>query len=224
VLCFAGWKLGEALSKRDQERLTKRSQELLDKETPQNEVWTAPDTKAQVQLSVGEAQEQPQTVPFEIDEGIEAPGENVRIEARTYSAGQRLEFRNRPSPTGSEVRGFFERGDNVEVLGRTADDRWLLVGDEGVLVGYAVASDIVAPRPKVAKRVAQPPRAKPKVVQRTARSGAQAQVVTRNPQLAQTRTVSVRANTQCKAVVAQTGSKSDSRRGCALPNGQWAIA
>ena len=232
ALCAVGWQIGRALTKRDQQKLTERSGQLLAEGGPRSEVWTAPESKEKVRLSVGRAERRDTNVAVQLDRGVQAPASGMRVEAATYVvAAPRLNFRSSPNTrSDNNIIGYFDRGENVEVLGRTPDGQWAMVGDGGVLIGYAALRDGSAEtmrnpnayQPTRKRRVVA--RARPKVIQKTAQKGAAPVVIIRNPQTAQVKTVSVRASTQCKAVVAQTGSKSDAHNGCALPNGQWAIA
>lgn len=232
ALCAVGWQIGRALTKRDQQKLTERSGQLLEEDGPRSEVWTAPDSKEKVRLSVGRAEQRNTNVQVQYDRGVQAPPSGMRVEAATYVVtADRLNFRAAPSARDDRnIIGYFDRGENVEVLGRTADGQWAMIGDGGVLIGYAAVRaggvetlrNPNAAQPTRKRRVVA--RARPKVIQKASQKGAPPVVINRNPQTAQVKTAKVSATTQCKAIVAQTGSKSDTHNGCTLPNGQWAIA
>lgn len=230
LVCFA------ALSRRDNEALTARSAELLNEEGATTTRWEAPDSKKEVVIQTGEEQQMTKQVDFKIDAEVAAPQQGTIVEAKTYVvAVNRLNFRKSPTTASSDnLIGYFSRNDDVEVIGFTPDRQWALVGDEGVVVGYAAMRDggtklLLTPEEATAARIVNAPqnqaaaRARPRARPRVARTPT-ATGTTRVANNAATRTVSVSAATRCKAVVATLGRQTSRQNGCALPSGQWAIA
>lgn len=220
------WNL--ALRGKDNERLTAKSNELLNRDGATSENWYAPESKQNVRISTGQAHERNAEVPFAFDENVAKPAAGTVVEAKNYVVvTNRLNFRSAPR-TGNNLIGYFDKGETVEVIGRSADGKWALVGDRGVVVGYAAFRDdgqdlLVTPEQARARRatVKSTARARPKVVKQ---AGGDLSAAKPRTQTAKPKTAIVRASTECKAVTAQSGGKSDTRTGCALPNGQWAIA
>lgn len=233
ALCAIGWKIGKHLTMRDKEKLTERSTELINEDGPRSETFVAPESKEQIQLNVSAPEPGQASVPIAYDEGVAAPTNGIKVEAKTYIVSvPRLNYRSSPSAAdGGNIIGFFDAGENVEVLGRTPDGKWAMLGDGGVLIGYALFRDkniealrdpnAAAPIASLKKRTVV--HARPKVIRKVNGSAAPA-VATRDPKTATVKTAKVTAATQCKALVAQTGDKMQKLNGCALPNGQWSLA
>lgn len=132
-----GWNL--ALNKKDKEALTLRSRDLLEQEGSHEETWTAPESGKQVTISTSAAAPEEHQVDFKLDQSVENPSMGTQVVGKTYVVvAPRLNFRTSPSSiSDANLRGYFERDENVEVVGLTADGKWALVGDHGVVVGYA---------------------------------------------------------------------------------------
>lgn len=233
VLCAVGWTIGKKLTQRDKQKLTERSTQLINEDEPRSETFVAPESKEQIQLTTSAAQPKQASVPIAYDEGVAAPTNGIKVEAKTYVVSvPRLNYRSSPSAANDDnIIGFFTSGENVEVLGRTPDGKWAMIGDDGVLIGYAVfrdknveaLHDPDAAAPIASHRKRTVAHARPKVIHKASGATAPA-IATRNPSAATVKTTKVSAATQCKALVAQQGDKSQKLNGCALPNGQWSLA
>lgn len=236
VLCAVGWTIGKGLTKRDKQKLTERSAELISEDGPRNEVFVAPDSKEQIQLTTSEARPGQAEVPIAYDEEVAAPTNGIKVEARHYVvSAPRLSYRSSPNATSDDnIIGFFNAGENVEVLGRTPDGNWAMLGDGGVLIGYArfreknveLLRDPDATVPVASPKKRSVTYARPKVIRKATSGGASSApvIATRDPSTAKVKNAKVTAATQCKALVAQQGDKSQKLNGCALPNGQWSLA
>jgi Bacterial SH3 domain len=227
-LCLAAFKVAQDLNERDRLAFERRSADLLAQDGPTEEVWTAPDSGKQITIKTGVAQETDKQTTFDVDQGVDAPEAGTKIEATTYVVmTKRLNFRSGPSSEASDnVIGFFDKGENVEVIGKSPDGKWALVGDNGVVVGYAAfkqgKTDLLLTPDAAASARAAPhtkARAKPHIIKNLS-SG---EAVIRSDSTPVTH-VTVVASTQCKAYSAISGKAADSKTGCALPNGKWAMA
>lgn len=232
VLCTGAFKIAKYLTDKDKAEFEARSQELLQRAGPTQEVWIAPESGKQVTISTGEAQVSQQSLDFVVDNDVAAPEAGTTVEAATYVViAQKLNVRNAPSTdVDSKVIGFFNKGDNVEVIGRTPDGQWALVGDQGVVVGYAAtqlgAKDLLVPQEQAAQAEAAQAarrtvaRASPRILRNAATGASDLRVADSTS----VKTVKVIASTQCKAFSASIGKTTDKKTGCAQPNGQWAMA
>jgi hypothetical protein len=230
--CVGGTVVAVAIAKltnRDRAALRARSAELFNEDSAVSEAWVAPDSKARVTIVTTEPVEKQADIPFTLDEAVEAPEAGTRIEATTYVVNaRRLNFRSAPTTADPRnVIGYFDNGANVEVIGRTPDGKWALVGDEGVVVGYAAFSDrgsalLVTPEEARAKAPAnrlapvQPAMAKPKITNSLSTAGS-----VRVAEASRVKTVTVLASTQCKAATATSGKATESYLGCAQTDGKY---
>lgn len=236
------------LSKKDNDALNRRGTELINQPGTSNTVWSAPDTGQQVTIETGPETIQQKNVDFQYNSEVAKPTDNTIVEAKTYVVlASRLNFRSSPNvSTNENIIGYFNHDANVEVIGYTPDRKWALVGDEGVVVGYAALADsasklLATPEEAQEIRLAQAQQEAARlrgVKQRNAalaaarqreaaRSLDRAKPLTVNgTPLAQTRVVTaqVSASTRCKAQVARTGDQALSRNGCELANGQFRFA
>ena len=115
-------------------------------------------------------------------------------------------------------------------MGRTPDGEWALVGDEGVVVGYAKFRDkgkTLLETPADAQ-AAEQRRAHPRLAVRptkgeTLESNLGESSTIRVAENLNTKTAKVVASTQCKAITATRGAATDTKTGCAQPDGGWVI-
>ncbi len=238
AFCFS------VLSKRDNAALRQRSEELMNQQGPSSTSWVAPESGKQVTISTGEERIEQQNVKFQYNQDVAKPPANTQVEASTYEVvADRLNFRSAPNKDDpNNIIGYFNRDANVEVIGYTPDGRWALVGDNGVVVGYAAIVDgnsqlLVTPevaaqmREDRANEAAKTRNAKQrKAAQEAARAAeaardkARARPIAANGDVLPSKrviTTQVVASTTCKSQVARTGDQSLSRNGCKTTDGTF---
>lgn len=232
--CAAGWSFAANWSQTDKEGLDQASQQALDEPTGRMG-WQAPESGQQVQFQVTDTGEQNLDVEFQHLDSVEEPPEGSRVISRPFRTIGKIALRSSPdSISADNIVGSFNADQTVEIVAETPDRRWVMIGEDGVIVGYAVRDgfaelgqplskvrtnrhlvDVKAPaRPVVAKRKGKPRSAAPVMMAQVAPPPSQTQI----------RTVKLSATTQCKSLVAATGQKSAKRTGCQAPGGKWVFA
>ncbi|MGH3427606.1 MAG: hypothetical protein ACRDQZ_08570, partial [Mycobacteriales bacterium] len=114
--------------------------------------------------------------------------------------------------------------------------RWAMIGEEGVVVGYAERSSVSELNGQTLTRVHtvrhKIDRPGTRTAAVTTRHGHRVSVeqpttvaeVAPPPDAAQIRVTRVGASTQCKSLNAASGRQSDTKTGCEVPGGKWVFA
>lgn len=232
--CAVGWSIAKHWSQKDKDGLDQASQQALD--SPSGEMtWQAPESGQQVNFRAGAASEQDQDVNFQHLDSVEAPPQGSRVISRPFRTVGQVVLRSSPDNTGTgNIIGSFNSGQTVEIVGLTPDARWAMVGEDGVIVGYAEQAgfnELSQPLRQVRTErhlVEVPAPARPthaKLATKRQRAASRIAMMTASPPTpGQIKTTQVRATTQCKSLIASTGKQQDTRTGCKVPNGGWAIA
>ncbi len=137
VGCAAGL-IFSNMNHNDAQALAARENAAVDAPTPQNISWTAPESQQVVQLQTTAPMDMEHQIPVSYDQGIQAPAAGFKVEAKTYVVNTaRLNMRSAPTVADGNIVGYFEKGEHVQVIGRTPDGQWAILGDDGVVVGYS---------------------------------------------------------------------------------------
>lgn len=234
--CAVGWSFAKNWSEKDKQGLEGASQEALNSQNGQMG-WQAPESGAQVSFQTMNAGERNEDIEFEHLESVQEPPDGSRVVAKPFRTVARVALRSSPDNSASDnIIGRFNAGQTVEVVGLTPDLQWAMIGEDGVIVGYAARegfTELAQPLRKVvterhfvdkglATQVSAPKR-KAKARGRAAPPVMAAQVAP-PPDRSQVRTTKIAATTQCKTLVAVTGQQQDRKTGCNSPNGKWRIA
>lgn len=234
--CALGWTFAANWSKNDKDGLDRASQEALD-DPNGNMNWRAPESGAQVSFQSANAGERNEDVEFQHLENVEAPPEGSRVIARPYRTVARLALRSSPEDDNAyNILGRYNAGQTVEVVGMTPDAEWVMIGDQGVVIGYVKRTGLVESGQSL--RIAKTERyyvdspAPPKAAR--AKGKGKAKTRPAAPMMAQVappaaqgkvKTIKVAATTQCKSLTAATGqSQAQKLTGCNRPGGKWVIA
>ncbi len=221
VGCAAGWGFAANWSARDKAALDAASEQALDAPTPQTTQWTAPESGQAVTFQTAEPEVKTQTTEISYVENVAPPPQNVQIVARPFRANTVLRLRSSPDASNPDnIIGRFERGELVEVTGLTPDGRWAMIGDNGVVIGYAAREYLVTLDAYQTLRRTTTAKVKPDAGDGQPRR-ANATYAQATPKVVKT---SVMASTQCKSVVASSGAQSQRRTGCESPKGDWVFA
>lgn len=235
--CFVGFSMGFVLPPEENADLVVYSGQLLAEPGAVEDTWTGDDGQS-VELTTSDPEPQQQEVTFATDEAVEAPPEGVKVDPATYVVVTRtLNFRSSPTTADANIIGYFSKDEDVEVMGRTPDGKWALVGDNGVVVGYAAfeqnGHDLMKTPADAAEAEQKRARAKLFDQPRSDRQVASASRRTeqnlndsshiRVADVEKIKTTKVVASTECKSIIASHGSVSDQKTGCAQPDGGWAI-
>lgn len=243
AFCFA------ALSKRDNERLKQRSLELMQQKEPSKTEWVAPDSNQKVSIETSAAQPVQKRLEYTYSADVQKPPADTTIVAEDYVVvADRVDLRSMPQDTAaSTVVGYVNRYEKVQVIGLTKDGNWALIGNEGVVIGYAQlkqgASDALVtetsfaaapaadpePAPEPANHTKRKPAAKKPAAPKSAPKFALTKATPKTASGAtmitsKTKTAQVNATTFCKSQVARTGDKSLSRQGCLASNGNFTFS
>lgn len=233
--CALGWTFAANWSKRDKEDLDRASLDALD--GPNGNVdWRAPESGEQVRFRTADASERNEDVEFQHLDNVDAPPEGSIVVARPYRTLVRLALRSGPdNDSADNILGRYNAGQMVEVVGLTPDSEWAMIGDGGVVIGYALRSGLADAGQSL--RMAKTERyyieshaqAKPAATRargaRKAKAPAPVMMVQAAPTTPEKiKTVKVAATTQCKSLIAATGQQQQSRTGCNRPGGKWVFA
>lgn len=234
--CAVGWSFAKNWSEKDKHGLEDASQDALD--SPDGQMgWQAPESGAQVSFQTTSSSERNEDIEFDHLDSVQEPPEGSHVVAKPFRTVARVALRSSPDNSLSDnIIGRFNAGQTVEVIGLTPDLEWAMIGEDGVIVGYAARqgfTEVAQPLRKVQterhfverKATAQAPAPKRKA---KARGKAAAPVMTAQvappPDRSQVRTTRIAATTQCKTLVAVTGQQQDKKTGCNSPDGKWRIA
>lgn len=226
-----------SFSDRDNAAVETHAQAAADATTPQDVSFRAPDSGQQVEVKTyaPEAADNKE-VEVRYDDGVQKPSSGFQVEAATYVVNvDRLNLRSSPRVSDNNVVGFFDKGDRVEVMGRTPDGQWAILGDNGVVVGYSaftassgalLVSEEDAARQaradaqrKQARKVAQASAARAHLKVYNASGTTSVRVADASKE----HTDKVMASTQCKAVEARTGQQVKNTTSCQNPDGHYLL-
>ena len=231
--CAIGWGFAKNWSQRDKDGLEDASHQAMENPNGSME-WQAPESGSQVQFRTASAGEKSEDVEFQLADTVEAPQQGSKVVSLPYRAVSNVALRSGPDNSSeSNIVGQFAANQTVEIVGFTPDMRWAMVGEDGVIVGYAERDRFTevgqALRQVRTARHVAPVRkpARPVIARRNARTPAapvMAAQVAPAPVQPQVRTVKVAATTQCKSLTAATGQQRQSRTGCNRPGGKWVFA
>ena len=247
--CAVTWAIA-GLTKKDNDALTDRGEQLLDEDGPQRATWRAPESGTELEIVTGAPTQQTAKIEFEVDDGVAAPEQGARLNSEPYVVVvDRLNFRSQPSAASdATIRGYFERGDVVQVIAVSANGQWAAVGDDGVIVGYASltaggADALVtinranqlrrAPPPPPVRRGVKPrpapapsfaynrksTKAKPKIIM----AAGSTMGTLRNADTQKTKSIKVaNVTTTCKPALINQGSRAvANRQGCQRGDGKF---
>jgi len=126
---WAGGKIGERLSRRDQAGIAYTTHQAL--ETGRTQTWRNPDTGVATQVSVRDAG------PGQGPRGLDPLGEAPTLELidRFYVADANINVRGGPS-TEHVILYRLPQGERVPVVGRVADSDWLMIAERGAGNGF----------------------------------------------------------------------------------------
>lgn len=227
--CAAGFQIGKNWSERDKAAYGDASQDVLDDPTPQSRDWYAPESGDRVTLITTAATTESREVDFQYYNNIAAPVAGSRVISRPYRATNLLRLRSTPDENNpNNIVGRFEKDEIVEVVGLTPDGRWGMIGESGVIVGYASMDYLMTLEASRTLRRTVVARAKPDrpasapASRPTKGKAAPAPAAPAAPR--QVQTTRLVASTQCKSLVATSGTQRDKKKGCSLPSGKWAFA
>lgn len=229
--CFAGFAFASSWSQRDQAALDEQTQEAFDRPQTQATTWVAPESGQTVTFQPETTEVVTQKVDLETYDNVAAPQAGAQIVARPYRTRDVLRLRSSPDDASEDnVIGRFDKGVVVEVVGASADGKWAMIGDDGVIAGYASSGHLAAMDSRQTLR--RTPTAKPKRLPRTQLASANANAnaniriaaATEPAPTPKIKTIKILASTQCKSMVAVSGQQTDRKRGCETPNGDWKYA
>lgn len=226
--CFAGFTFASNWSEHDRAALDDETQQVMDRPRTGSTSWVAPESGQEVELTASAPEIVTQKVDLETyDNVVPPPQTGTQIIARPFRTRDVLRLRSSPVDASEDnVIGRFNKGVVVEVVGASEDGKWAMIGDDGVIAGYASAA-YLAPMDssQTLRKVAT---ARPKRLPRTqlasAGAGARINAAPETGPEPKVRTIKVLASTQCKSVVAVSGQQTDRRKGCETPNGDWKYA
>lgn len=232
--CALGWTFAKNWSEKDKQGLDQASQDALDNPNGTMD-WQAPESGTPVRFRAVNAAERNEDVEFQHVENVEAPPEGSKVISRPYRTAARLALRSSPdSSSADNILGRYNTNQTVEVVGLTPDGEWAMVGDQGVVIGYALRTGLVETGQSLrtvqteryyvdtpAPARATPARTKAKVKAKAPVMMAQ---VAPPVSVAKVKTVKVAATTQCKSLTAATGQQQQSKTGCNRPGGKWVFA
>lgn len=234
--CAVGWGFAKNWSEKDKHGLEDASQDALD--SPNGQLgWQAPESGAQVSFQTTNASERNEDIEFDHLDSVQEPPDGSHVVAKPFRTVARVALRSSPDNSASDnIIGRFNAGQTVEVIALTPDLQWAMIGEDGVIVGYASRqgfTELAQPLRKVqterhfvdrqAAAPAPTPKRKAKARGRAASPVMTAQVAPA-PDRSQVRTTRIAATTQCKTLVAVTGQQQDKKTGCNSPDGKWRIA
>lgn len=246
VFCAVGWKLGKALTKKDKVALTEKAQQMLAIDSPVSEQWRAPESGELVSLTTEPAVSTVKEINVVMDSRVEPPASGLQINSVTYVAADVVKFRSAPRDEGEvNILGFFNKGESIEIIGRTADGNWAILGDGGLVIGYAEFRQngkLVIGTPDEIRKVMEAAAAKSAATKTRAKGRrvpvkqanvavpvlrvgerAKPQFVAGAAKQRTTKEAKVTASTQCKAVLASIGKRADRKSGCLAQNGTWQL-
>lgn len=149
---YIGNKIGSMLDERDRAALAQQTQQALmqaDAGSSQPLTWTSQHSGASARIEQGVAYEKKQQVQVKRAATIQAVPSMKLIQA-PYVTLKNSNVRAAPSMNGDKVGGL-QPGTEFTAVGSTGD--WILVGRQGVTVGY-VHNTLVAPKQEaVAQKV-----------------------------------------------------------------------
>lgn len=234
--CAVGWTFAKNWSEKDKHGLEDASQDALDSPNGQSG-WQAPESGAQVSFQTTNAAERNEDIEFDHLETVQEPPDGSRVVAKPFRTVARVALRSSPDGSASDnITGRFNSGQTVQVIALTPDLQWAMIGEDGVIVGYASRqglTELAQPLRKaqterhfvVNEAAAPAPTPKRKAKARSqAASPVMAAQVAAPPDRSQVRTTRIAATTQCKTLVAVTGQQQDKKTGCNSPDGKWRIA
>lgn len=237
VGCVAGFAFASNWSARDRAALDAQTEQMLDRPVGQSEVWVAPESRQPVSFTTATPVVETKPLEFEYLENVAPPQKGVQVIARPYRTTDVLRLRSSPDATSDDnIVSRFNRGEVVEVIGASPDQRWAMIGYDGVIVGYSSFEYLQALDERqtlrtVATSKPRPERAAPSRAAATTTPTAPSRATSssRPVQVAQVaaprvRTARVVASTRCKSVVAVSGQQTDRKKGCAQPSGDWKFA
>ena len=216
-----GCGLGMNWSERDRAAYDEASQDALDDPGNGSRDWYTPESRERVTFQTVSATTESRPVEFQYYSNVAAPVAGSRIISRPYRTTTTLRLRDLPDETNGVIVGRFDPGETVEVVGETPDRRWAMIGEGGVIVGYASMS-YLTPLGSQSVRKTVTARAKADAPARVAKG--KAAPAPTAPSRGALQTTKVVASTQCKSLVATSGDQTDQRKGCNLPNGKWQFA
>jgi hypothetical protein len=226
--CAVGWQIGKNWSQRDRQAFDNATQDAFDAPTPIQRDWQAPESREQVTLVTTQPVVENRQVEFEYDSQVAKPAAGTVVVSRPYRATTVLRLRSTPDEVVQDnIIGRFDEGEIVEVVGQTPDGRWAMIGEDGVIVGYAAMSYLTTMDSAQTLRRTRTARAKPERPAPSTQPGRTQTVTnttTAKPAPRKVQTTKVMASTQCKSMVATSGGVRDQKKGCSLPNGKWQFA
>ena len=199
--------------------------------------WQAPESGSAVSFQATNASDRSEDVEFEHLDTVDSPPEGSRVIAKPFRTVSRVALRSSPdSSSANNIIGRFNPGQTVEIIGLTPDAKWVMVGEDNIIVGYAQREGFSETGQSLRRAqterhyvdtstasAARTAKRKGKGSNRAAKPTMTAQMAP-PPNTAQVRTTRVAATTQCKSLVAATGQAQDKKTGCNRPDGKWVFA
>ena len=221
----AGCALGYNWTPRDKQAVEDASQDAFDDPAGGQRDLVTPDSKEHLTLvNTGTTTTESREVEFQHFDSILPPPAGSRVIARPYRALNVLHLRSSPDESsGDNIVGRFEPAEMVEVEAQSPDGRWAVIGESGVIIGYAPMGGLAPLEATQTLRRTVTAKARPDTP-RVAKGKAAPQVAL--APRGQIQTARLMASTQCKSLVATSGNQQQKKeiKGCSAPGGKWLLA
>lgn len=149
-----GKSIGAKLDERDRQALALQTQQVLNNSLDgQASTWTSSHSGASAQITPISTEIRSRTVAVKRTAQVQ-PVPNMQLLNKPYRALKSANVRSAPS-TGAEKVGGLASGSTFTAIGRTDND-WIMVGRQGVSIGYVYAPLVAAVSSQTTASTAQP--------------------------------------------------------------------
>lgn len=137
-----GKSIGAKLDERDRQALALQTQQVLNNSLDgQASTWTSSHSGASAQITPVSTETRSRTVAVKRTAQVQ-PVPNMQLLNKPYRALKSANVRNAPSTSAEKVGGLAS-GSTFTAIGRTDND-WIMVGRQGVSIGYVYAPLVAA--------------------------------------------------------------------------------